>query len=56
MFYFNEHDEATSKNRENGYIQRPESIEGWFYLWRLTKKEVIFTAKYRVYFCVNEIF
>lgn len=28
MFYFNEQDEATSKRRENGYIQRPEAIEG----------------------------
>ncbi|EFP05759.1 hypothetical protein CRE_27348 [Caenorhabditis remanei] len=38
MFYFNDNDEATSKHSENGYIQRPEVIEGWFYLWRLTGK------------------
>ncbi|PIC26442.1 hypothetical protein B9Z55_019016 [Caenorhabditis nigoni] len=38
MFYFNDMDEATSKHSENGYIQRPEVIEGWFYLWRLTGK------------------
>ncbi|CAI5451553.1 unnamed protein product [Caenorhabditis angaria] len=40
MFYFNNYDEATSKHGENGYIQRPEVIEGWFYLWRLTGKEM----------------
>ncbi|KAI6186259.1 Alpha-1,2-Mannosidase [Aphelenchoides besseyi] len=38
MFYFRNDDDATSKNGENGYILRPEVIEGWFYLWRLTKK------------------
>lgn len=26
------------RRSENGYIQRPEVIEGWFYLWRLTGK------------------
>ncbi|CAB3398851.1 unnamed protein product [Caenorhabditis bovis] len=39
MFYFNGVDEATSLHSENGYIQRPEVIEGWFYLWRLTGNE-----------------
>ncbi|KAI6213197.1 Alpha-1,2-Mannosidase [Aphelenchoides besseyi] len=38
MFYFKNDDDATSKSGENGYILRPEVIEGWFYLWRLTKK------------------
>jgi mannosyl-oligosaccharide alpha-1,2-mannosidase len=42
MFYFNEVNEATSKRRENGYILRLEAIEGWFYLWRLTNREVSF--------------
>lgn len=39
MFYFKGEDDATSKNGENGYILRPEAIEGWFYLWRLTRKD-----------------
>uniref|UniRef100_A0A158P5Y7 alpha-1,2-Mannosidase n=1 Tax=Angiostrongylus cantonensis TaxID=6313 RepID=A0A158P5Y7_ANGCA len=39
MFYFREDDEATSNYGENGYILRPEVIEGYFYLWRLTGKE-----------------
>ncbi|VDM59686.1 unnamed protein product [Angiostrongylus costaricensis] len=39
MFYFRGDDEATSKYGENGYILRPEVIEGYFYLWRLTGKE-----------------
>ncbi|CAD6197193.1 unnamed protein product [Caenorhabditis auriculariae] len=38
MFYFNANDEATSRRAENGYILRPEVIEGFFYLWRLTGK------------------
>ncbi|PAV88184.1 hypothetical protein WR25_19755 [Diploscapter pachys] len=38
MFYFNSHDDATSRNGEHGYILRPEVIEGFFYLWRLTGK------------------
>lgn len=25
---------------EHGYILRPEVIEGWFYLWRLTGKPI----------------
>lgn len=40
MFYFSNTEEATSHHAENGYIQRPEVIEGWFYLWRLTGKPV----------------
>ncbi|KIH60100.1 glycosyl hydrolase family 47 [Ancylostoma duodenale] len=28
------------QNSENGYILRPEVIEGFFYLWRLTGKQV----------------
>lgn len=44
MFYFNgEHgatEDATAKHGENGFILRPEAMEGWFYLWRLTGKEV----------------
>uniref|UniRef100_A0AC34R7A7 Alpha-1,2-Mannosidase n=1 Tax=Panagrolaimus sp. JU765 TaxID=591449 RepID=A0AC34R7A7_9BILA len=36
MFYFNNHDDATSKRSENGYILRPEVLEGFFYLWRIT--------------------
>ncbi|CAD5232071.1 unnamed protein product [Bursaphelenchus xylophilus] len=39
MFYFNADEDATSKRGENGFILRPEAIEGWFYLWRLTKNE-----------------
>ncbi|KHN71701.1 Mannosyl-oligosaccharide 1,2-alpha-mannosidase C52E4.5, partial [Toxocara canis] len=27
-------------NGDYGYILRPEVIEGWFYLWRLTGKHV----------------
>ncbi|EPB67466.1 glycosyl hydrolase family 47 [Ancylostoma ceylanicum] len=38
MFYFNGEEDATSRNSENGYILRPEVIEGFFYLWRLTGK------------------
>ncbi|KAI6217852.1 Alpha-1,2-Mannosidase [Aphelenchoides fujianensis] len=30
MFYFKDEDDATSKSGENGYILRPEAIEGWF--------------------------
>ncbi|CAJ0589853.1 unnamed protein product [Cylicocyclus nassatus] len=40
MFYFNDAEDATSKNGENGYILRPEVIEGFFYLWRLTGKKM----------------
>ncbi|KAE9549711.1 hypothetical protein FO519_007075 [Halicephalobus sp. NKZ332] len=36
MFYFNDRDDATSLRSENGYILRPEVLEGFFYLWRLT--------------------
>lgn len=36
MFYFSGNEDATSRNGENGYILRPEVIEGFFYLWRLT--------------------
>uniref|UniRef100_A0A7E4ZXP7 alpha-1,2-Mannosidase n=2 Tax=Panagrellus redivivus TaxID=6233 RepID=A0A7E4ZXP7_PANRE len=36
MFYFNDYDDATSKRGENGYVLRPEVLEGFFYLWRLT--------------------
>ncbi|GMS79885.1 hypothetical protein PENTCL1PPCAC_2060 [Pristionchus entomophagus] len=39
MFYFNDQDDATSKRSEHGYILRPEVIEGFFYLWRITGKE-----------------
>ncbi|GMS92441.1 hypothetical protein PENTCL1PPCAC_14616 [Pristionchus entomophagus] len=39
MMYFTDNDDATSKKGENGYIQRTEVIEGWFYLWRLTGKQ-----------------
>ncbi|CAI4223003.1 unnamed protein product [Auanema sp. JU1783] len=39
MFYFSPMDEATSLRNENGYILRPEVLEGFFYLWRLTGKE-----------------
>ncbi|CAD5224264.1 unnamed protein product [Bursaphelenchus okinawaensis] len=39
MFYFNSEEDATAKSAENGFILRPEAIEGWFYLWRLTNKE-----------------
>ncbi|WKY12030.1 hypothetical protein Q1695_003525 [Nippostrongylus brasiliensis] len=42
MFYFDDSDDATSKSGENNYILRPEVIEGFFYLWRLTGK-----TKYR---------
>ncbi|KAK5981530.1 alpha-1 2-Mannosidase [Trichostrongylus colubriformis] len=40
MFYFSGSDEATSRNSENSYILRPEVIEGFFYLWRLTKNSM----------------
>ncbi|GMT10012.1 hypothetical protein PFISCL1PPCAC_1309 [Pristionchus fissidentatus] len=52
MFYFNDYDDATSKRSENGYILRPEVIEGFFYLWRITGKE-----KYRdwVWSAINAI-
>ncbi|KAK0408930.1 hypothetical protein QR680_004245 [Steinernema hermaphroditum] len=40
MFYFDQFQEATTNGGDHGYIQRPEVIEGWFYLWRLTKKKV----------------
>ncbi|RCN42497.1 Mannosyl-oligosaccharide 1,2-alpha-mannosidase C52E4.5 family protein, partial [Ancylostoma caninum] len=40
MFYFNGEEDATSRNSENGYILRPEVIEGFFYLWRLTGKQM----------------
>lgn len=42
MFYFTQTEDATSRITENGYIQRPEVIEGFFYLWRLTGKPVSF--------------
>lgn len=38
MFYFAEGKEAKTSDGEYGYILRPEVIEGWFYLWRLTNK------------------
>ncbi|KAI1720617.1 glycosyl hydrolase family 47 domain-containing protein [Ditylenchus destructor] len=38
MFYFMEGREATSDS-EVGYILRPEAIEGWFYLWRITRNK-----------------
>ncbi|VDM67954.1 unnamed protein product [Strongylus vulgaris] len=40
LFYFNEVDDATSKFGRNHYILRPEVIEGFFYLWRLTRKKM----------------
>ncbi|XGW04411.1 hypothetical protein V3C99_015526 [Haemonchus contortus] len=40
MFYFSGIDEATSRNGEHGYILRPEVIEGFFYLWRVTKNNM----------------
>ena len=40
MFYFNDRDDATSRRGEHGYILRPEVLEGFFYLWRLTGKQV----------------
>ena len=39
MFYFTNGQEATTSS-ETGYILRPEAIESWFYLWRITKNEV----------------
>jgi len=39
MFYFNDRDDATSRRGEHGYILRPEVLEGFFYLWRLTGKQ-----------------
>jgi mannosyl-oligosaccharide alpha-1,2-mannosidase len=36
MFYFNDRAEATSPYGDHGYILRPEVLEGFFYLWRLT--------------------
>ncbi|KJH50455.1 glycosyl hydrolase family 47 [Dictyocaulus viviparus] len=36
MFYFIGDEEARSKYGENSYFLRPEVIEGYFYLWRLT--------------------
>ncbi|CAJ0566861.1 unnamed protein product, partial [Mesorhabditis spiculigera] len=41
MFYFIGQEDATAKQTgANGYILRPEVIEGWFYLWRLTGKQM----------------
>lgn len=40
MFYFNDRDDATSFRGEHGYILRPEVLEGFFYLWRLTGNQV----------------
>uniref|UniRef100_A0A9J2PPD1 alpha-1,2-Mannosidase n=1 Tax=Ascaris lumbricoides TaxID=6252 RepID=A0A9J2PPD1_ASCLU len=40
MFYFTSDDEAKAIVGEHGYILRPEVIEGWFYLWRLTGKPI----------------
>ncbi|KAJ1352484.1 hypothetical protein KIN20_008829 [Parelaphostrongylus tenuis] len=40
MFYFRGDDEATSKHGESAYLLRPEVIEGFFYLWRLTGKVI----------------
>uniref|UniRef100_A0A1I7YDZ0 Alpha-1,2-Mannosidase n=1 Tax=Steinernema glaseri TaxID=37863 RepID=A0A1I7YDZ0_9BILA len=40
MFYFDQMQEATTNGGDHGYIQRPEVIEGWFYLWRLTKNKM----------------
>lgn len=28
------------RDSESYYILRPEAIEGWFYLWRVTKKQI----------------
>ncbi|KHJ97666.1 glycosyl hydrolase family 47 [Oesophagostomum dentatum] len=42
MFYFSDSEDATSRHSENNYILRPEVIEGFFYLWRMTGK-----TKYR---------
>jgi mannosyl-oligosaccharide alpha-1,2-mannosidase len=39
-FRFTNEFEAKSVNsREKHYIQRPEVVEGWFYLWRVTKEQ-----------------
>ncbi|MFH4977607.1 hypothetical protein AB6A40_004316 [Gnathostoma spinigerum] len=38
MFYFSVDHEATTLMDGRGYILRPEVIEGFFYLWRLTGK------------------
>ncbi|KAH7722125.1 Protein MANS-2 a [Aphelenchoides avenae] len=40
MFYFsNPQKEAMTEHGDSGYIQRPEVIEGFFYLWRITKNK-----------------
>uniref|UniRef100_A0AC35G9H0 Alpha-1,2-Mannosidase n=1 Tax=Panagrolaimus sp. PS1159 TaxID=55785 RepID=A0AC35G9H0_9BILA len=36
MFYFNDRVEAKTLSGDGGYILRPEVLEGFFYLWRLT--------------------
>lgn len=28
------------RTSESGYVLRPEVIEGWFYLWRITKNSM----------------
>ncbi|MFH4975341.1 hypothetical protein AB6A40_002050 [Gnathostoma spinigerum] len=40
-FWFKGDEEATTKQQnEQYYILRPEAIEGWFYLWRITHKPI----------------
>ena len=41
MFYFNDNVEAKTTSGDHGYILRPEVLEGFFYLWRLTGNQVI---------------
>jgi len=40
MFYFEAKSEAMTISNDAGYILRPEAIEGWFYLWKITKKRM----------------
>lgn len=39
MFYFTDSYEAITQGGDSGYILRPEVLEGFFYLWRLTGKQ-----------------
>lgn len=48
MFYFNENQEAITGINEAGYVLRPEAIESWFYLWRITGDAV------KKLFCIDE--
>ena len=36
-FYFDSRDATATNPRQRYYILRPEVIEGYFYMWRLTK-------------------